>query len=57
MLDGLAEHLPSYMIEASGAASREEFKKTLLTSDSILAITEVCAYIAQTIEEERGGRR
>lgn len=53
MLAGLAEHLPPYMIEASGAKSRAELASKLASSDSILNIIEVCAYVAQTIEEER----
>lgn len=53
MLDGLAEHLPSHMVEAAGVKTRTEFGDKLKESDSILSIVEVCAYVAQTIEEER----
>lgn len=57
MLDGLAENLPDYMVESSGAKDREDFVEKLCKSESIVRIIDVCAYVAQAIEEERSGRR
>ena len=57
MLDSLAENLPPDMVDASGAKTREAFKARLCESESVVRIIEVCAWVAQTIEEEKGGRR
>ena len=53
MLDGLVENLPEFMVTSSGAASREEFRDKLCESSTILAIIESCAYVSQSIEEEK----
>lgn len=57
MLDGLAENLPVYMVESSGAKNRKEFAEKLCESEMVTSIIDVCAYISQTIEEEKGSRR
>ena len=52
MLEGLVANLPSHMMESAGAKTREEFEKKLCSSDSIVAIIEVCAWVSQSMEEE-----
>ena len=52
MLEGLVENLPSYMMESSGAKTREEFKDKLCESESMVRIIEVCAWVSQIMEEE-----
>ena len=57
MLEGLVLNLPRHMMESSGAKTHEEFKERLCESDAILAIIEVCAWVSQTIEEEKARGR
>lgn len=57
MLEGLVTNLPPHMMESSGAKTREEFKEKLCASETMVLIIEVCAWVAQTIEEEKARGR
>lgn len=57
MLTGLIEHLPDGFMKQSGAKTRTELMLKLCESDSVMAIVETCAYVAQELEESRVGRR
>jgi hypothetical protein len=57
MLEGLAANLPPDMVESAGAKTREEFRAKLCESESVVRIMEVCAWVSQTMEEERGRHR
>ena len=57
MLSGLVEHLPDGFMKQSGAKTRNELMIKLCESDSIMAIVETCAYVAQELEESHAGRR
>jgi hypothetical protein len=57
MLTGLVEHLPDGFMEQSGAKTRAELMIKLCESDSVMAIVETCAYVAQGLEDSRVGRR
>jgi hypothetical protein len=58
MLDGVAENIPDFYMKSSGAKDRSEYREKLGQSDAIRTIIECCAFVAQTIEEERArGKR
>ena len=57
MLSGLARHLPPGFMESAGATTRAELLVRLCESDHVLAIVETCAFVAQSLEEEKASRR
>jgi len=57
MLSGLVKHLPESFMESAGIKSRAKLLVALCESDHILSIVDTCAFVAQSLEEEKASRR
>lgn len=58
MIESASQNLPALYMEQSGAKTRGELRERLISSASIMALIDCCAYEALCIEGERKhGRR